>query len=152
LCVWPLKKASNLKCWKQKTCHFSQKWQISLIYFLIICCKKLEICVLFPELLQLCIMWKTKALVSDLKWWLLVIIVNSICPNECCCSACWSATVSLKFFSIIGPTRCTICFQCIIINSLYMFRALVHHQEALYIQQLVYFVHIMSAGWKLQPC
>jgi hypothetical protein len=28
-----------------------------------------------------------------------------------------------------------------------MFRALfAHHQEALYVQQLVYFVHIMSAG------
>jgi hypothetical protein len=38
-------------------------------------------------------------------------------------------------------------FSLLRINSLYMFRALfAHHQEALYIQQLVYFVRIMSAG------
>jgi hypothetical protein len=33
------------------------------------------------------------------------------------------------------------------INSLYMFRApIAHHQEALYVQHLVYFVCVMSAG------
>jgi hypothetical protein len=45
------------------------------------------------------------------------------------------------------PKRCTIFFQFISINSLYMFRALFAHlQEALYIQQLVYFLRVMSAG------
>jgi hypothetical protein len=30
----------------------------------------------------------------------------------------------MQYISIIGPTKCTICFRCITINSLYMFRAL----------------------------
>jgi hypothetical protein len=39
---------------------------------------------------------------------------------------------------IVGPTR---------INGLYMFRALfAHHRGALNLQQLEYFVRIMSAG------
>jgi hypothetical protein len=33
--------------------------------------------------------------------------------------------VIYSYFSIIGPTRRTICFQFITINSLYMFRALI---------------------------
>jgi hypothetical protein len=49
--------------------------------------------------------------------------------------------------STAGPTKCTVCFQFIAINSLYMFPALLaHHQEVLYVQQLVYFVCIMSTG------
>jgi hypothetical protein len=33
--------------------------------------------------------------------------------------------ICLKYISILGPTRCTICFQFIMINSLYMFQAII---------------------------
>jgi hypothetical protein len=49
---------------------------------------------------------------------------------------------------MIGPTVCAVCFQFTAINSLYMFPALfAHHQEVLYVQQLVYFVYCV--GWLL---
>jgi len=69
----------------------------------IICCKNLEIRVLsFPEPWLLCIMWETKALASNLNWWLLlVIVIISVCPNDCWFSTCWSATISLKFLFAI---------------------------------------------------
>jgi hypothetical protein len=52
-----------------------------------------------------------------------------------------------KMTSIIGPTRCTINFQLFTLIVPTCFKHLfAHHQEALY-TKLVYFVHIMSAGY-----
>jgi hypothetical protein len=48
----------------------------------------------------------------------------------------WIA-INAKKFSIIGPTKCTIYFQFISTNSLYMFRAFIaHYQQVLYTQKL----------------
>jgi hypothetical protein len=49
-------------------------------------------------------------------------------------------------YHLIGPTRCTICFQFTTNNSLYMFWALfTHHQKVMHMQQLVNFAYIVSA-------
>jgi hypothetical protein len=43
-----------------------------------------------------------------------------------CCAVMWFIYKFLDIdFSTTGPTRCTVCFQFILINSLYMFRALI---------------------------
>jgi hypothetical protein len=63
-------------------------------------------------------------------WCVLFLFVCEHCNTTGWLKICLSLTV-LNWFpfnhhiSIIGPTRCTICFHFITINSLYMFRALI---------------------------
>jgi hypothetical protein len=55
----------------------------------------------------------------------------------------------IKYISIIGPTRCTKCFQFIIINSLYMFRTLICSSSGGTVYTIIGIFCVYYVGWLL---
>jgi hypothetical protein len=57
--------------------------------------------------------------------------------------------VGLEWNSVTGPTGCTICFQFITINSLYMFRALVCSSSGGTVYTAIGIFCVYYVGWLL---
>jgi hypothetical protein len=80
-----------------------------------------------PELLQAVVVtpvnlqWRKGKIRQDVMW------VRLVCYARHELDFLWE---SMRKFSIIASTRCTICFQFITNNSLYMFRALTCSKHA----------------------
>jgi hypothetical protein len=64
----------------------------------------------------------------------------TVAPNICG-SLVWNL---LNVISATGPTRGSICFKRITVNSFE--HVFTYHQEVLYVQHLVYFMCIMQQG------